>query len=295
MCDSLPRVPDFWKISLAGFPENCMKNKWFANTLFALASLPAFYMSSVSAAQDRIEGTLPLRLPETFRQPPQPNLEAGRAIAVGAYTLGPEGACFRCHGIDGAGDSTAGFPRITDQSVRYMVATLQAYASGARPSDVMQPIARELSVEEMRNVSAYYASIKDAPYPPPPSVEPDVLQIGAMLSAIGAPEQGVQACMNCHGPEGVGLPPTYPFIGGQYAVYLERELRLYAEGKRRSDELAIMRYLAGLMTDDQITAAALYFASLRPPGVTPEGGVQPVAVAAPPAIMPIPEDIPGVE
>lgn len=238
-----------------------------------------------------------LSAPGTAQETAEPDLESGRAVAVGAYAREPGGACFRCHGIDGAGDSTAGFPRLTDQTSNYLYESLRAYASGERPSPIMQPIAEALSEAEMRDVSAYYASLEDAPYPPPPSVDPEVLQMGAMLSAIGSPDEGIQACVNCHGPEGIGLPPTYPFIGGQYAAYLEQQLQLFKSGERKGDELAIMRYIASLMSDEQITAAASYFASLRPPSVTPEpgpGGVSPDAVVVPPDIA-IPDEIPGVE
>lgn len=229
---------------------------------------------------------------------PEPDIENGRAVAVGAYSRDASGACFRCHGLDGAGDSTAGFPRLTDQAYAYMYETLRAFASGARPSPIMQPIAEALSEAEMRDVSAYYASLEDAPYPPPPKADPEVLQMGAMLSAIGSPEQGVQACVNCHGPEGIGLPPTYPFIGGQYANYLEQQLQLFKQGEREGDEQGIMGYIAGLMTDEQITAASVYFASLRPPDVTPEntvGNPSEASVVVPPETVPIPEQIPGVE
>ncbi|WP_137388785.1 c-type cytochrome [Rhodoligotrophos defluvii] len=224
------------------------------------------------------------------------DIENGRAIAVGTYDRSPGGACFRCHGMDGAGDSTAGFPRLTDQTYRYMVEALQAFASGAWPSQIMQPIAKALSEKEMRDVSAFYASLEDAPYPPPPNVDPEILQQGALLSAMGAPEQGIQACVNCHGPEGIGLPPTYPFIGGQYATYLREQLHLFKKGERTGEAFGIMAYIASLMTDQQIEAAAQYFASLRPPEVTPEPtGGPTAAVSPPPMITPIPDEIPGVK
>ncbi|WP_274426418.1 c-type cytochrome [Chelativorans sp. YIM 93263] len=223
------------------------------------------------------------------------DVENGQAIAVGTFEPSPGGACFRCHGMEGAGDGAAGFPRLTDQAYEYMVESLREYASGERPNQIMQPIAAALSEQEMRDVSAYYASLEDAPYPPQTDVEPDVVQQGAILSAIGAPEEGIQACVNCHGPEGIGLPPTYPFIGGQHATYLRQQLELFRQGERQGQN-GIMVYIARQMTDEQLEAAVQYFASLRPEGVTPEGESRPVTGAAPPpGIAPIPEDIPGVD
>ena len=267
---------------------NCVPKAKGVSVLLRISAAIAFcagaavFLAQPGAAQDTAE----------------PDIENGRAVAVGAYAREPGGACFRCHGIDGAGDSTAGFPRLTDQTFNYLYESLQAYASGERPSPIMQPIAQSLSEAEMRDVSAYYASLADAPYPPPSSVDPEVLQMGAMLSAIGSPDEGIQACVNCHGPEGVGLPPTYPFIGGQNAAYLEQQLLLFKSGERKGDEFGLMRYIASLMSDEQITAAANYFASLRPAGVTPEPGpgeLPAAPVAVPPDTGPIPDQIPGVE
>jgi cytochrome c553 len=123
--------------------------------------------------------------------PSEQDLEGGRAIAVGAYTLGhtpdPQaGACFQCHGLDGRGDGTAAFPRLTDQTYKYLYDSLQDYASGVRQSEIMEPIASALTEEQMRDVSAYYAAQTDAPYPPRPEVDPEVLQMGGALAAVGS-------------------------------------------------------------------------------------------------------------
>ncbi|UUP16481.1 c-type cytochrome [Nitratireductor thuwali] len=259
--------------------------KFFKAGIAIAASLACL---STGQAQEAVEGQA--------QEPAKPDIENGQAIAVGTYNVSPGGACFRCHVMDGAGDSVAGFPRLTDQAYEYMVESLKAFASGDRPSEIMQPIASAMSEEEMRDVSAYYASREEAPYPPPPDVDPEVLQEGALLSTMGAPDEGIQACVNCHGPEGIGMPPTYPFIGGQYATYIRQQLQLFKQGERRGEELGVMAYIAGLMTDEQIEAAAQYFASLRPENVTPEQAERPVAEVTPQlGTAPIPDDILGVE
>jgi len=202
------------------------------------------------------------------------NIEAGRAIAAGAYSLGPSAACFKCHGMKGEGDAAAVFPRLSGQSYRYLYLSLQDYASGDRENAIMGPIAKAMSDAEMRNVSAYYAVQE----PEPDALaglrsrgDPSLLQYGAALAAVGHAERGIQGCMNCHGPEGSGLFPTYPYLAGQYAAYLEAQLRAWQTGQRRSERVAAaaMAVIAKQMTEEDIRAAALYYASMPPPVDTP--------------------------
>src|SRR5687768_15426054 len=76
------------------------------------------------------------------------DLEAGRAVVVGGNESSVT-PCFMCHGLDGVGDSAGPFPRLTGQAAFYMYKQLIDYASGARPNDVMTPIARALTDAQM--------------------------------------------------------------------------------------------------------------------------------------------------
>ncbi|WP_137388781.1 c-type cytochrome [Rhodoligotrophos defluvii] len=200
-----------------------------------------------------------------------PDVNRGRWVATGGFYEEAGGiACARCHDLNGSGDSSGAFPRLSDQSAWYLYKTLKDFAAGLRPNEVMQQVAREMTDAEMADVSAYYAAIDDAPYPPPPDVDQQVLQIGGAIAAIGVPGRGVPACNTCHGEDGAGAPPIYPFLAGQFAPYLEHQLMLWKRGVRDGDPLNIMEFVAKNMTDDQIRAVSLYFASLRPAEVTPQ-------------------------
>ncbi|MBD2749906.1 c-type cytochrome [Microvirga sp. BT688] len=194
----------------------------------------------------------------------------GRFITIGGMFADQRIGCVQCHGIDGAGNSSGAFPRLTDQAGWYLYKTLQDYASGLRPSDIMGPIAQTLTPQQMEDVAAYYASIKNAPYPAEPQVDVQVRQIGGAIAAIGIPSQGVPACDGCHGPNGVGQAPLYPYIAGQYAPYLEHQLMLWKQGRRDGDPMNIMELIAKAMTEEQIRAVALYYASVQPRDVIPQ-------------------------
>jgi cytochrome c553 len=191
-----------------------------------------------------------------------PDLDAGRAVVVG----GEDGSitpCFMCHGLDGVGDSAGAFPRLTGQAPFYMYKQLIDYASEARPHAVMTPIAREMTEPQMANVAFYYSAL-DAAHARRPAVEPEVLARGREIAEEGLPEADVQACNLCHGADGAGDPPLFPYLAGQYAPYTELQLQLFKRGVRANDTLRVMRDIADGLSDEDIRAVALYFEWLRP-------------------------------
>jgi cytochrome c553 len=190
------------------------------------------------------------------------NLDAGRAVVVGGEeaTITP---CFMCHGLDGLGDSAGAFPRLTGQAAFYMYKQLVDYASGARPNDVMSPVAREMTEPQMADVAFYY-SVLDAPYARRPEVDPALLERGREIAEDGLDEAGVESCNLCHGRNGAGDPPLFPYLAGQYAPYTELQLQLWKQGVRRNDPLDVMADIAEALSGEDIRAVALYYEWLRP-------------------------------
>jgi cytochrome c553 len=91
------------------------------------------------------------------------------------------------------------------------------------------------------------------------------MEQGAAIAARGVPERKVPACRECHGPEGPRRNPAYPSLAGQYAAYLDQQLRLFRAGDRGGSEYAhLMEKVAPRLTDEEIEAVALYYASLEP-------------------------------
>lgn len=77
------------------------------------------------------------------------DVEAGRKAAH---------ACVSCHAEDGNPQDT--YPRLAAQYQDYLVKVLEEYRSGTRKNAVMNGIAANLSDEDIKNISAYYASQK---------------------------------------------------------------------------------------------------------------------------------------
>jgi len=193
-------------------------------------------------------------------------LELGRLVAMGGAEAGGSGmACIACHGVEGEGDGSGAFPRLSGQAGWYLYKQLIDYASGARPNDIMSGIAQRLTEHEMEAVSAYYAAI-DAPYAPVlGDIDPGTLQWGGQLGAVGSAERGIPACVNCHGPSGTGMPPSVPYLAGQYANYMTHQLELWAEGVRDNDAMNVMSAIADKMTEEDMRAVSEYYARVRPP------------------------------
>lgn len=104
---------------------------------------------------------------------PRPKVErVGRAAAAQGVgeTLALRGAwarnipeCVACHGPSGVGVGKA-FPPLAGQSAQYLAAQLNAWRQGTRkndPNDLMGHIARSLSDDEIKAVSAYFAGLTD--------------------------------------------------------------------------------------------------------------------------------------
>lgn len=90
-------------------------------------------------------------------------LSTGSVLAGGDAANGEALAenCAMCHGDDGMGDG-GDTPAIAGMDEAAHVAALQGFASGERPdeSGMMADAASELSEQDMKDLAAYYASLK---------------------------------------------------------------------------------------------------------------------------------------
>jgi len=168
--------------------------------------------------------------------------------------------CARCHGPDGQGRDTSAFPRLAGQYEEYLRGALRAFGQGARHSGVMEPVAAELSPEQLDALAEHYARMPRQAGEGAASSA--AIARGAALARSGAPAQDVPACAECHGPADGRRNPAYPALAGQPSEYLALQLRLFAEGKRGGSPYEhIMRGIAPRLTDEQREDVAAFYAS----------------------------------
>ncbi len=208
----------------------------------------------------------------TVNQPPDDDLlELGRLVAMGGAQNGGSGmACITCHGGQGAGDGAGTFPRLTGQAAWYTYKQLNDYASGARPNNVMTGISQRLTDQEREAVASYYAVVRAPIQQPLGAVDQGALQWGGQLAAVGSAEKGIPACVNCHGPQGTGNPPSVPYLAGQYANYMTYQLELWKDGVRDNDAMGVMSTIARKMSSEDMKAVSEYYNRVHNPETVDE-------------------------
>jgi cytochrome c553 len=190
----------------------------------------------------------------------QDNLKRGADIAAnGAGDNVP--ACSGCHAQNGIAGGSGAFPRLAGQSAWYMARQFADYASGARNSALMGPIAKALSAADGAAVAAYYASAK-GPFVFNKRANATLIERGRQLARTGDQAKQLAACNNCHGPGGIGGFPAIPFLAGQYADYIALQLQMWKSGSRK-DGADSMADIAKRLSDQDMAAVAAYYQLLR--------------------------------
>ena len=90
---------------------------------------------------------------------------------------------------------------------------------------------------------------------------PDLHPAMPQVVAHGNKDAGVRACGSCHLPTGTGHDES-AYVAGLPAAYFIRQMADYKSGERKGS--GIMIAMAKTLTDQEIKAAADYFASLKP-------------------------------
>jgi len=180
--------------------------------------------------------------------PAKPDLAKGEA----SYAA----VCASCHAADG--NSTTANPIIAGQHADYLAKQLHEFKSGKRKNAVMAGMAAGLTEEDIRNVSAFYAS---KPAPKGNAKNKELVGLGEKIYRGGIAAKQVPACSGCHSPNGAGIPAQYPRLSGQHADYTEAQLVAFRAGARGNS--AQMVTIAARMSDVEIKAVSDYIAGLR--------------------------------
>lgn len=123
----------------AGAPLRCaglLRNGTMRTTLIAAAAILGLFAAGAAPAAD---------------------IQAGRQKIAGF--------CQACHGMDGLSKNPES-PNLAGQLENYLVKALSEYRSGERKNESMNIVAKDLTDEEIADVSAYYASIQVDVIPP---------------------------------------------------------------------------------------------------------------------------------
>ena len=164
-------------------------------------------------------------------------------------------ACIACHGQQGEGNASAGYPYLAGLPADYIVNQLQAFSNGKRVNAIMQPIAGGLSAEEITALADYYAAMANSKLSTPLTAKSSVAE---KLVNNGKWQSGMPACFKCHGENGTGVAPHFPPIIGQPYNYLRAQLNDWKTGKRKNDPLGLMQSVDKALDQPEIDALAKY-------------------------------------
>ena len=207
----------------------------------AITTLGASLLLAASAAVSAADAAKPLAV--------KADLAKGQATSTNV--------CAACHTADGSRGSPAN-PIIQGQHPEYLAKQLAEYKAGKRQNAIMQGIASTLTEQDMKNVSAFYAS-KVAK--PGFAQNKATVGLGEKIYRGGIADRTIPACAGCHSANGAGIPAQYPRLGGQHADYTAAQLVAFRGGVRMNS--VAMTGIAAKMNDREIKAVSDYIAGLH--------------------------------
>ena len=192
--------------------------------------------------------------------------------------------CTACHGEKGI-STQDWIPTLAGMDRFVIYKQLADYRSGKRVGGVMGAIAEVLSPRDAADVAVYFSSL--AGLPPTGGVRAPgdgrslrQRQPAKRLVFAGDPKRGMAPCASCHGPGGylIGVP----VLAKQQYLYLQWQLTAFAQGTRRNDINAPMRFIASQLKAEEIDALARYYAGdlASPPAVSAASATPPNAPRA---------------
>jgi cytochrome c553 len=188
---------------------------------------------------------------------------AEASVKPGDATAGQAKAavCGACHGMDG-NSADAQYPKLAGQSEQYIVRQLTDFKSGQRQNPIMLGMATPLSVQDMHDLGAYFASQTSRPG----VADQALVEQGETLFRQGDSTRGIPACMACHSIDGRGNPGAmYPQLAGQHAQYVEATLKAWHDGTSWGSDThsQIMPAIAAKLDAKDIAALASYIEGLH--------------------------------
>jgi len=181
------------------------------------------------------------------------NPAAGKARAEAA-------GCFACHGVDGVATADGlatdkNVPNLAAQPDLYLQFQLVFFRKGVRKNEVMNAMAEQLSDDDLRNLSVYFASLPAPNAPTSPDTAPQDTELGGKVA------QAIH-CTNCHGDHFEGVD-NIARLAGQREDYVYEALRDFKSGARTSTGAASMAEVVYPLGDEEMKALAHYLSGLH--------------------------------
>ena len=163
--------------------------------------------------------------------------------------------CSACHGFAGNSPGNT-VPIIAGMAPNYFKKAIKDYAEGKRPSPEMEPYSKYVLQAGIDEIADYFA-VQTRQRATTKS-DPSAVKRGAALAG---------QCAACHGPSGEGDAfQAIPAIQGQPAGYLQLQLTILKENKRKLDDAVVdetKKTMLKPLSEADLASLAAYFSSLK--------------------------------
>ena len=170
--------------------------------------------------------------------------QAGAAVEAKAQP------CAACHGPNG-NSTDPQYPKLAGQTARYIYLELKDFKEGRRHDPQMEPMAKNVSAEDMLVLADYYSKQK----PTPSGFKAD----GAKVNA-GAKKADEVLCTMCHSG-GFSGQNEIPRVAGQHYAYIKKQLNDF-KTRQRTNDAGNMTSVASTLSEADIENLAQYIANL---------------------------------
>jgi len=165
--------------------------------------------------------------------------------------------CDSCHTPEGE-DFIVTNGVLAGQGFLYLKKQLTDLAKGVRTVENLKIVNHRISKEDVIKSADYFSEKKRYVNVSEGSVA------GQLLYHNGDDNRQIPACMACHVKNGYGIPAaTLPALSGQTPEYIIHQLESFRDGSRTNDVNDIMQKTAIRLTDEDISALALYITTLN--------------------------------
>ena len=160
-------------------------------------------------------------------------------------------ACAACHGA-GGNSPMPEVPILAGQTSRYIYLQLRDFKEGRRKNELMSPMAKDLTKEEMLALGDYFAGQKRVVQ----NERGDAAKVDAGNKIADA-----ALCTMCH-LGGLAGQNEVPRVGGQHYTYVKKQLMAF-KYKERTNDAGNMQAVVRTLPDEELEALASYIATLK--------------------------------
>ena len=171
--------------------------------------------------------------------------------------------CIVCHGPEDKKGRDAYYPRIAGKPEGYLFNQLRNFRDGKRHYQPMGLLLEGLPDQYLREMAAYFASLKQAfPPPEPMRASSTEIELARKLVTQGDPTRKIPACVECHGKDLMGTPPFIPGLLGLPRVYVIAQFGNWQHGGlMRGQTPDCMSEIAKQLTVNEASIIAVWLAA----------------------------------